>query len=418
MKLPLKFIDRTFWGLYFTLLVVAVLALFSASSSTVFKYSSIFGPVLKQSFFLFLGLVVAAGAQYVPTKWLRYLGYPILAFAVACLYLLLIPNSPFAEEKGEAVRWFRLNSHISFQPSELAKFGLILVVTDLLSRIRTEDDKKRYFLITLGITAFTAAPVLPYNLSTTVLIVGVVFLLWYLARIPWKLILTTMAIALTLMVCGYFYVKKVYIEPHRKIENKLLGRSVTWVNRVDAFLEHRTMTEEEFRKTMKEGDGYQRSLANAAVVLGGKSPIGVLPGNSQQRDFLPVAHADYIFSIIVEETGFVGACLLIFLYLAILFRACYVSTRYSEYGSMLMMMGMALMLTCQAFISMAVAVGLGPVTGQPLPLISAGGTSALITSLYFGFMFAVAREQNELQNRQLKTQNVNKENDIQITFDS
>ena len=127
--------------------------------------------------------------------------------------------------------------------------------------------------------------------------------------------------------------------------------------------------------------------------------MGVGPGNSKERDYLPLAFADYIFAIIVEESGFIGAAVLIFLYLAVLFRACYVSSRFNDMPAMLMTMGLALMITCQALISMLVAVGLGPVTGQPLPLISRGGTSVLITSIYFGIMMAVSREQLELRER-------------------
>ena len=125
----------------------------------------------------------------------------------------------------------------------------------------------------------------------------------------------------------------------------------------------------------------------------------MLPGNSKERDYLPLAFADYIFAIIVEESGFVGAFARIFLYMAILFRACNISSRYSDMPAMLMTMGLALMITCQALISMLVAVGLGPVTGQPLPLISRGGTSVLITSVYFGIMMGVSREQTELRER-------------------
>jgi cell division protein FtsW len=99
----------------------------------------------------------------------------------------------------------------------------------------------------------------------------------------------------------------------------------------------------------------------------------------------------------VEETGLFGAIVLIALYLIILFRACYTSSKYADYGAMLMVMGLALMLTTQAFISMAVAVGMGPVTGQPLPMVSWGGTSVLVTSLYFAILMCVSREQNEMQ---------------------
>ena len=118
---------------------------------------------------------------------------------------------------------------------------------------------------------------------------------------------------------------------------------------------------------------------------------------------MPQAFADYIFAIIVEESGIIGAVLLMLLYLAILFRSCLTSSKYADYSAMLMVMGLALMLTCQALVSMMVSVGIGPVTGQPLPMISRGGTSALVTSLYFGIIMCVSREQNELYARQQST---------------
>jgi cell division protein FtsW len=150
-------------------------------------------------------------------------------------------------------------------------------------------------------------------------------------------------------------------------------------------------------------DDFQRTIAKIAIARGGASPLGVLPGNSTERNFLPQAFADYIFAIIVEESGIIGAVLLMLLYLAILFRSCLISSKYADYSAMLMVMGLALMLTCQALVSMMVSVGIGPVTGQPLPMISRGGTSALVTSLYFGIIMCVSREQNELYARQQST---------------
>jgi cell division protein FtsW len=169
-------------------------------------------------------------------------------------------------------------------------------------------------------------------------------------------------------------------------------RATTWVARID-----RHFVDDGSSKYVLTDENIQEVYASVAIARGGTTPFGVLPGNSKERDYLPLAFADYIFAIIVEESGIVGAAFLIFLYLAILFRACNVSSRFSDMPAMLMTMGLALMITCQALISMLVAVGLGPVTGQPLPLISRGGTSVLITSIYFGIMMGVSREQIELR---------------------
>jgi cell division protein FtsW len=220
--------------------------------------------------------------------------------------------------------------------------------------------------------------------------------LFFLARVHIKSWGTTILIAIVLLVSGYFYIENQYIKPNRKVEG-LMKRATVWVTRVDDMVEElKTPTD----SVVLTDDNYQRSIAKMAIARGGLSPVGVLPGNSQGRNILPQAFADYIFAIIIEESGIIGAVFLMLLYLAILFRSCLSSSKYADYAAMLMVMGLALMLTCQALVSMMVAVGIGPVTGQPLPLISRGGTSVLITSLYFGIIMCVAREQNELQARQ------------------
>ena len=204
---------------------------------------------------------------------------------------------------------------------------------------------------------------------------------------------------------GAAWSEKVYIETHREVTG-VMKRATTWVGRIDDMIAEWKTSDAEFKLT---DDNYQRTISKVAIARGGVSPVGVLPGNSQERDFLPQAFADYIFAIIVEESGIVGAIFLMLLYLAILFRSCLSSSKYADYAAMLMVMGLALMITCQALVSMMVAVGIGPVTGQPLPMISRGGTSVLITSLYFGIIMCVAREQNELHDRQQMVTNESEE---------
>lgn len=383
-----QYIDKTFWALYIILIFVATVALSSSLSTLVYKGGSM-SPLLSQMQWMLVGVICAFGMQYVPSKFIRMGGYVLLAASCMCLYLMLIPRSPFVSEINGAGRWFKLGG-FSFQPSEMAKLALIIVVGDQLSRIKKEEDKKRYFFITLGITAFVVLPILVGNLSTAILLAGIVFLMWFLARIPWKYLLSIAAIAIGVLVSGYFIVEVVFIKPGRPLP-KLLSRASTWVSRIDDMIAEKQV--EEGETFVLNDDNYQRSMAKVAIARGGTSPIGVLPGNSQERDHLPLAYADYIFAIIVEETGVIGAIGLIFLYLAVLFRACWTSSRYEDYAAIFMVMGLALMLTGQALISMMVAVGIGPVTGQPLPLISKGGTSVIITSLYFGIMMAVSREQ-------------------------
>lgn len=397
MKLPnLQNTDKTLWAIYISMIVVAIIALFSASSMLVYKDHSVLGPVGQQILFIVAGVVLAFLIQFMPSYVVRIGGYAVLLISIVFLYSLLVPGNPFAITLNGATRWLKI-AGIVFQPSELAKLSLIIVVADLLSRIKTEADKRKYFFWTLGITAVVALPVMTSNLSTAILIGGIVFLLWILARIPFKFWGSTAGIAIVLLVLGYCIVEFGFVRQDREMTG-LFGRAETWVRRIDR--KFAGTSDDKTAPFVITDENRQEAYANVAIARGGKSPFGVLPGNSKERDYLPLAYADYIYAIIVEESGIVGALVVIALYLWLLFRACFISTRYGDYAAMLMVMGLALMLTCQALISMLVAVGLGPVTGQPLPLISRGGTSVLITSVYFGIMMCVSREQTELRNRQ------------------
>ena len=386
VKRKLQYVDKTYWTVFILLVVIAVIELFSASSTLAFKTGSLLGPVWHQVKFILIGAVIGFVVQLFPSKFVRWGGYALLGLAAICLYLMIIPGSPFVSTINDAERWFKIFG-FSFQPSELAKLGLIIVVADRLSQAHDEQELVREFYRTLGLSAFIIFPILLGNLSTALLLGGVVFLMWFLARVPLKYLGGILAIAIIVLVSGYFIVEFGYVRAHRQMTGPF-KRAITWVGRIDKFVADDDVDAE---------DDYQRNHATLAIARGGASPLGVLPGNSVERNFLPLAYADYIFAIIVEETGIIGALALIILYVVILFRACYTSSKYADYGAMLMVMGLALMFTSQAFVSMAVAVGLGPVTGQPLPMVSRGGTSVLVTSLYFAILMCVSREQNEIQ---------------------
>jgi len=392
MKWSFNNIDKTFWALFLILIVMAVIALFSASSTLVYSRGSVLGPIGSQMLFLLLGIIAAGVIQFIPTYWVRLGGYVLLGISTLLVYSTMIPGNPLVVTINGAARWVRI-AGITFQPSELAKLSLIIVIADQLARIRTEADKSKYFYRTLIIAGIVMLPVMASNLSTAVLIGLIIFCLWILARIPWKYTMSVVGIAILVLGLGYAIVEFGFVRPHREMHGPF-KRATTWVSRIDRHFE-----QDDGSKYVLTDENIQEVYASVAIARGGKTPLGVGPGNSKERDYLPLAFADYIFAIIVEESGFIGAAVFIFLYLAVLFRACYVSSRFNDMPAMLMTMGLALMITCQALISMLVAVGLGPVTGQPLPLISRGGTSVLITSIYFGIMMAVSREQLELRER-------------------
>ena len=394
IRQQMQYIDRTYWVLFFALIIVAIISLFSASSTLAFQKGNgtVLAPILSQMTFIVVGVGLAFCIQFLPSKFIQKCGYLAL---VLSFILLLLTYTKLGVEINGSRRWIKILG-ITFQPSELAKISLIIVVSDLFSKIKTLEDQKKYFLIAISITLVICGIIFLGNLSTAVLLGGIVILLAFLARIHVKYWGSLLGIAFAVLISVFFIVNKCYIEKSRRIEGPF-ERLITQVNRVNDMIEEMKNPESAYIIT---DDNYQRSHAKIAIARGAVSPIGVLPGNSQQKDILPQAFSDYIFAIIVEEWGLIGAIVLIFLYLAILFRACLTSSRYSDYSAMLMVMGLALMITCQALVSMMVSVGIGPVTGQPLPMISRGGTSALITSIYFGIIMSVSREQTQRRAKQ------------------
>lgn len=395
-RYALSNIDKVYWTMYFILFACAVIALFSASSTLVYKSGSALAPVGKQGLFLLAGAFGAWLIQFSTIKKLSKYSHWALYILIVMLYLMIIPHSPFVKSINGAGRWFNLFG-ASFQPSEFAKVALVMVVADHLGHANTPEEMDKQFKYTLIVSIITIFPIFLGNLSTALLMGGIVVLLWILARVPWLRIIATISVAAAFLVCGYLIVDYGYVKQGKELPS-LFQRASVWVTRIDNLVEEKqsdgAITAEDVQKN------YQRNLAKVAVARGGKTLLfGVGPGRSQTRDHLPLAYADYIFAIIVEETGIAGAVFLIFIYLVILFRASLVSSKFGDVHPMLLTMGLALMLTLQAFISMAVAVGLGPVTGQPLPMITMGGTSSLATAFYFGVMMAVSREQNQQANR-------------------
>ena len=393
IRQQMRYVDRTYWVLFIGLIIWAIIALFSASSTLAFKEEGgILGPILSQIVFILVGVAAAFVIQFLPSRLIRTLGYIGL---VVSFIMLILTFTPLGVEINGAKRWLRIMG-ITFQPSELAKLTLIIVVSDLFSKIKNAEDEKKYFMIAIGCTMVICGIIFLGNLSTAVLLGGIVILLAFLAHIHVKYWGSLLGIMFVVLISVFFIVNGCYISKGRTI-NGPFKRLITQVERVNDMLRENETPIEEYKIT---DDNYQRSHAKIAIARGGASPLGVLPGNSQQRDVLPQAFSDYIFALIVEEWGLIGAIVLIAIYLFILARACMTSSRYADYAAMLMVMGLALMLTCQALISMMVSVGIGPVTGQPLPMISRGGTSALITSLYFGIIMSVSREQSILHARQ------------------
>ena len=157
MKIKLDHIDKSFWALFLILIAVAIIALFSASSTLVYQRGSVLGPIGSQMFFIVLGVVAAFGIQYIPSYWVRFGGYALLGISTLLVYSTMIPGNPLVVTINGAARWVRI-AGITFQPSELAKLSLIIVVADQLARIHTEEDKWKYFIRPLVISGIVMLP--------------------------------------------------------------------------------------------------------------------------------------------------------------------------------------------------------------------------------------------------------------------
>ena len=301
-----------------------------------------------------------------------------------------------------AARWMTFFG-IQFQPSELAKMAVIIVTAFILSKFQEEDGANpKAFKYIMWIVGIVFVLIAPENGSTAALLFGVVFLMMLIGRIPWKLLgkLTALiGIALTI------FVSIIMITP-ASVYNKIPGlhRVETWQSRIKGFFE-----DKEAVPAAKYDIDKDAQIAHANIAIATSHVIGKMPGNSVQRDFLSQAFSDFIFAIVIEELGLLGGAFIVMLYLWLLIRAGRIAKRCDKYFPAFLVMGIALLLVCQAMLNMMVAVGLFPVTGQPLPLISKGGTSTLINCAYIGMILSVSRYviQKEEERKQKEEQLAN-----------
>ena len=361
--------DRTIWLVVFILTLFSLLAVYSSTGTLAYKYQS--GNtefyLFRQARFLIIGLVLMYLAHRIRYNVYSRLSQIGLLIAIPLLVLTLIIGTNL----NSASRWLSLPGiNTTFQTSDLAKLALIMFVARMLSR-RQENikDFKKAFLPIMLPVLIVCGLILPANLSTSLLVFFTCIVLMFIGRINMKYILY---MGLTGAVCLALFVII-------KLNSADTGRVGTWKARIENF------------NNGDSDDNYQADQAKIAIAGGGL--IGKFPGNSSQRNFLPHPYSDFIFAIIIEEYGFIfGGVLMVFLYLLLFFRVIRFINHSPRAFATLLAVGCSFMLVFQAMINMAVAVNLFPVTGQPLPLVSMGGTSTLFTSIALGIILSVSRE--------------------------
>jgi cell division protein FtsW len=385
--------DFILWITIGLLLLVSSIEMFSAISQEAFRRSNHLAPFLSHIQMLGLGLIVMIIMHRFPYRFIRGLNYFILP--IALLLLILLPF--FGVEANNAIRAIKILG-FEFQPLELAKFSTIVFISDMLARNQKEGqtaDKAFWPIIAvLGIFCLLIAP---QNLSTAVMLFGVGVLLMMIGRISFAKLGITISVLAAVLIS--LYVISHYFQP------EYLGRLNTWVSRIDDFADE--IKEPTTEKTYVINDDNMQIMHSKIAIAHGMTPAG--PGNSTQRDFLPLAFSDFIYAIVIEEYGLIGGLFIMLLYLIILFRAGRIATQCDKAYPTFLVIGLSLLIVIQAFISMAVASHLGPVTGQPLPLISRGGTSIIMTSVYLGIILNISQYIKKDEKEQGTHANINPE---------
>ncbi len=371
--------DKVVWVVFMLLLLISVVEVFSAASMLTYGKEDFWLPIRGHSVNLLLGLMVVYAAHLIPYRFYKAVPLVLVPVSVCMLLWVLVKGT----DVNDAARWLTI-AGLSVQPSEFAKVGVVMGTALILSRMQTDDgatpDAMKWILWMTGTVCVLIAP---ENLSTAVLLFGVVFLMMYVGRIPLRQL---GKVVLVLGSAAALFLAVLLFVPSKTLGSiPGLNRLTTWQARIQRFGDSDAVPAAQFKITDKN---FQE--AHATMAIASSNVIGRGPGNSVERDYLPQAYSDFIFAIIIEELGLAGGAFVVLLYIILLVRAAKIARRCHSYFPAFLVMGCALMLVAQAMLNMMVAVGLFPVTGQPLPLISRGGTSTIINCAYIGMILSVS----------------------------
>jgi cell division protein FtsW len=359
--------DPVIWAVIILLSIFSLLAVYSSTGSLAYKYqggnTSYY--ILKHATILIMGLVITYVTHLIPYKYFSRISQLMLVIAIPLLMVTLI----YGVTLNQANRFLHVPGlSLTFQTSDIAKLAIVMYTARILSKKQDNiKDFKGAFRPLIIPLMFVCALVLPANLSTSMLIFATVFILMFIGRVNMKYLLGMIGI-IALVLSSFIFIAD-------KVEFK--GRIATWELRIERWLHG------------GDEETYQVDQAKIAIVSGGL--VNLRPGKSMQRNFLPHPYSDFIYAIIIEEYGLVGGIIVLALYLYLLFRAAVLVRKSSRTYPAFLAIGLAVMITFQAFINMAVVVNLLPVTGQPLPMISMGGSSLLFTCVALGIIQSVSR---------------------------
>ena len=387
--------DKYIWGIVVLLSLVSILVVYSATGSLAYKMykgnTNVY--LFKQVSFTMIGILLI--------YFLHRINYTLFSKVATVLFMLSVPlliyTLFFGARINEGSRWIKLPIiNMTVQTSDLAKLALFMYISRMLSRKQEViKDFKKGFIPVVTPVLIICALIMPANLSNALLTGATSLLLMFIGRVSIKHILLTIGVAL-IPVAFIVSVAVMTYDGKQKEETKKttvaekaksFGRFGTWVKRVQDFI-----------YAEKDEVPYQVQQAKIAIANGGVL-VGLGPGNSQQRNFLPQAYNDFIYSIIIEEYGLMGGAFMIFIYLVFLFRCIRIFRRCPYAFGAFLALGLSFTLVIQAVANMAVNVNLVPVTGVTLPLVSMGGSSYLFTCCAIGIILSVARNVEQMEGK-------------------
>lgn len=379
--------DMVLWMVFLLLCFISVITVYSASSNMTYSTGKYWAPVMRHGIFLLTGVGFTWVLHMLPCKLYKIFGLGIMLFSY-----LLLACALFAGKINGASRWVGIGD-FTFQPSEIAKLGLVMTTAFIFSVFRNKDGVSSFGVKIAAINiAVTLMLIITENLSTAAIIFVVMFLIAFFAQVSSKLLIWLGGSLAAIAIAGYLTAISIpqdTLNSWAKSDG-ILHRVPTWVNRLKS---ENILPENP--QDYNTSNNVQVTHAQIAIATCGI--VGRGPGNSIERDFLPQAFSDFIYAIIIEEGGIFAGGLVMFLYLLLLYRAWRIAQRCKSLFPAYLIMGLSLMLVIQAIVNMAVAVGVFPVTGQPLPLISRGGTSTFVNCAYLGIMLSVSRSARQVE---------------------
>lgn len=396
-----KYGDPWIWGIYFTLLILSIIESYSASSREV-AMSGIYMPIIKQCFFLAFGGVLVFFLHRID-----YNSKTLLALLIPGLGLITVASLVYVMLFGEVVngaqRAISLPGGFTIQPAELAKLSIVTLLTYILARNQKKNDVKAGGVVAAAVVvAIFGGLLIQSGLTNTLLLMSISLAMMAIGGAKWK------KIGCVIIVYGFVFGLFMVIKSHNEKQKAILAdsetadrivsegdtigtdaatavnRQGTWENRIHDWWQSDSLV---YKPITSKNQ--QEMFSRMAQAHGGFAGVGI--GNSRECSRLPLAFSDYIFSIIIEEMGLAGGVFVIVLYLWLLARAAMIARRCRRVLPALLVIGMASMVALQALFHMAINSGVFPVSGQPLPLISKGGTSIIVTSIAFGVMLSISR---------------------------